>query len=72
MMRRKLQQNRIYSLFAVIPSEIVDDLGLEAGDVLDFTLEGDCIKARRLVYPSCKTDIQATTHEPIKEGAGNV
>ncbi|TRZ86918.1 MAG: AbrB/MazE/SpoVT family DNA-binding domain-containing protein [Methanosarcinales archaeon] len=43
-MRRKLQKNH-KSIYCFVPKEIVEDLELKAGDVLDFTRMGNSIIA---------------------------
>ncbi|MBU4139125.1 MAG: AbrB/MazE/SpoVT family DNA-binding domain-containing protein [Euryarchaeota archaeon] len=43
-MRRKLQKNH-KSIYCFVPKEIVEDLDLKAGDVLDFTRKGNTIIA---------------------------
>ncbi len=48
-MRRTLQNNN-KSLMSIIPKEIVEDLGLKIGDILDFRLEGKKIIAIPVHY----------------------
>lgn len=67
-MRRKLQKLK-NSLFSNIPFEIVEDMGLKAGDKLDFCIEGNYIKAIP-VHASSKMNVQAAQHPGISEGEG--
>lgn len=63
-MRRKLQKNR-NSLFANIPTEIVEDMALKSGDKLDFCIVGEYIKVVPVRIPA-KIDVQGATREPVK------
>ena len=65
-MKRILQKNREYSLFSVIPSEIIEDMGLKAGDKLDFCIEGDYIKVTP-VHTAAKQSVPADT-PTVSEG----
>lgn len=67
-MRRILQKNK-ESLFSVIPSEIVEDMGLKVGDKLDFRIDGDHIKAMP-VHPSAKMNVQVAQHPGVSKGDG--
>ncbi len=50
-MRRKLQKNH-ESIYCFVPKEIVEDLGLKAGDLLDFTRNRKSIIAVHVVPPA--------------------
>jgi AbrB family looped-hinge helix DNA binding protein len=67
-MRRKLQDNNYYSLSAVIPKEIVEDMGLKVGDILDIVRKDDYIIARPVHTNRQVENVQAQAQEPIKVG----
>jgi len=66
-MRRILQANNT-SIFSVIPSEIIEDLRLNPGDKLDFSIEGDHIKAIPVRANYQEGNVQADTPERLNRG----
>jgi bifunctional DNA-binding transcriptional regulator/antitoxin component of YhaV-PrlF toxin-antitoxin module len=68
-MKRKLQ-NCKGSLFAYVPTGIVEHFGLKVGDKLDFRIDGDHIKAIP-VAPSVKIEPQVAQHPADSTGDGN-